>query len=102
MLGVSHAVEALVLGLLVVVYKIPYINYIFITAVVVPCVIFTHGFPDVVDIGSKYFVCLLVVLIYIICSYGYSELPVPSYLLSLFGISHAVQNEKKLWTSHIQ
>ena len=35
MLGVSHAVEALVLGLLVVVYKIPYISYIFITAVVV-------------------------------------------------------------------
>ena len=80
MLGVSHAVEVLVLGLLVV-CKIPYISYIFNSAVVVPCVIFTHGFPDVVDIGSKYFVCLLVVLIYIICSYGYSELPVLLYLL---------------------
>ena len=63
MLGVSHAVEVLVLGLLVV-CKIPYISYIFNSAVVVPCVIFTHGFPDVVDIGSEYFVCLYVVRIY--------------------------------------
>ena len=37
-----------------------------------------------------------------ICSADDVELPVPSYLLSMFGISHAVQNEKKLWTSHIQ
>ena len=46
MLGVSHAVEVLVLGLLVV-YKIPYSSScIFNTAVVVACVIlvFTHGF----------------------------------------------------------
>ena len=43
MLGKSHAVEVLVLGLLVV-YKIPYSGCIFNTAVVVACVIFTHGF----------------------------------------------------------
>ena len=44
MLGVSHAVEVLVLGLLVVVYKIPYSRCIFNTVVVVACVIFIHGF----------------------------------------------------------
>ena len=44
MLRVSHAVEVLVLGLLVVVYKIPYSSCIFNAAVVVACVIFTHGF----------------------------------------------------------
>ena len=54
-----------------------------------------------VDIGSEYFVYLSCVYSYI-CSADDVELPVPSYLLSLFGISHAVQNEKKLWTSHIQ
>ena len=45
MLGVSHAVEVLMLGLLVV-YKIPYSSRIFNTAsaVVIACVIFTHGF----------------------------------------------------------
>ena len=35
-----------------------------------------------------------------ICSADDVELPVPSYLLSMFGISHAVQNEKKLWNLH--
>ena len=43
MLGVSHAVELLVLGLLVVVYsKIPYSSCVFNTVVVVACVIFIH------------------------------------------------------------
>ena len=40
----SHAVEVLVLGLPVVVYKIPCSSCIFNTAVVVACVVFTHGF----------------------------------------------------------
>ena len=43
MLGASHAFEVLVLGLLVVVYKIPYSD-IFDRAVVVACDIYSHGF----------------------------------------------------------
>ena len=55
--------------------------------------------PDVVDIGSDYFVVYLS-CVYIIYIYIYVRLVMPSYLLvstSMLGISHAVQNEKKLW-----
>ena len=47
MLGVSHAVEVLVLGLLVVVYKIPHSSCIFNTAVVLACLchIYSWFFP---------------------------------------------------------
>ena len=56
---------------------------------------------DVVGIGSEYFV---VYNIYIcICSADYIELPVLLYQVStsMFGISHVVQNEKKLWNLRI-
>ena len=86
MLGVSHAVEVLVLGLLVVVYKIPYSSCIFNAAVVlepgtmvcaillsiwytvVACVILMVSI-DVVDIGSEYFVVYLSCVYR--CSAGY-------------------------------
>ena len=62
MLRVSHAVEVLVLGLLVVVYKIPYSSCIFNTAVVVALSYLLMVSHDVVDIGSEYFV---------VCTYIY-------------------------------
>ena len=77
MRGVSHAVEVLVLGLLVVVYKIPYSSCIFNTAVVVACVILEYLLmvsPHVVDIGSEYFVD------YLSCVYIYVRLVMPSFL----------------------
>ena len=50
--------------------------------------------PDVVYIGL--FCCLFVVCIYI-CLAGYVELPIGSVVsTSMLGVSHAVQNEKKL------
>ena len=57
--------------------------------------------PDVVDIGSEYFAVYLSRVVYTpsICSAGYAELPVVLLyqLHSMLGVSHAVQNEKKLW-----
>ena len=51
--------------------------------------------PDVVDIGSEYFVVYLSCVY--ICSAGYADLPVLLYVsTSMLGISHPVQNEK-LW-----
>ena len=54
--------------------------------------------PDIVDIGSEYFVVyLLCVYVYIyiyVCSAGYAELPV--VYTSMFGVSHSVQKDKKL------
>ena len=44
MLGVSHAVEVLVLGLLVVVFHTTVNSCVFNTVVVVACVIFIHVF----------------------------------------------------------
>ena len=112
--------EVLVLGLLVVVWKIPYSGCILNTAVVMEAgkmvcgyhtaVYLVHGScmcytwyvlvvsPDVVDIGSESFV------VYLSCVY-YVRLVMPSYLLfcctrvstSMLGIAHAVQNERKLW-----
>ena len=57
--------------------------------------------PDVVGIGYEYFVVYLSCVY--ICSPDYVELPVLMYQVStsMFGISHAVQNEKKLWNLHI-
>ena len=85
MLDVSHAVEVLVLGLLVVVYKIPYSSCIFNTVVVVACVIFILGFSPCCGYWIWVFCCLFVVrtrYIYIyICSADYAELPVLLYLL---------------------
>ena len=80
------------LGLLVVVYKIPYSSCIFDITVVACVILFTHGFsyllmvsPDVVDIGFAYFVYLSCVYIYrlyiCVCSAGYAELPVLLNLL---------------------
>ena len=100
MLRVSHAVEVLVLGLLVVVYKIPYSSCIFNTAVVVALSYLLMVSHDVVDIGSEYFV------VYLSCIYKYIFLYMFGWLCratcyfvstSVLGISHAVQNEKKLW-----
>ena len=60
--------------------------------------------PDVVSIGSEYFV------VYLSCVYIYFEVYVrlimSSYLFffvsaSMFGIAHAIQNEKRLWNLHI-
>ena len=62
MLGISHAVEVLVLGLLA--YKIPDSCCIFNTRVVVACVILLTVSLDVVDIGPQYFVVFLCVYIY--------------------------------------
>ena len=94
MLGVSHAVEVLVLGLLLVVYKIHYRNRNFNTAVVVACHIYSLMVsPDFVDIGSEYFV------VYLSCVYMFGWLcrATCSFVsASMLGISHAVQN-KKLW-----
>ena len=64
MLGVSHAVEVLVVGLLLVVCKIPYSSCTFNTAVVVARVILMVS-THVVDIGSDYFV------VYLSCVYIY-------------------------------
>ena len=81
MLGVSNAVEVLVLGPLVV-YKIPYSSCIFNTAIVVACVIFTHGFSRCCcGYWIWVFSCLFVVYIYVVCSAGYAEPPVLLYLL---------------------
>ena len=63
MLGISHAVEVLVLGLLA--YKIPDSCCIFNTRVVVACVILLTVSLDVVDIGPQYFVVYLCVYIYV-------------------------------------
>ena len=94
MLGVSHAVEVLVLGLLLVVYKIHYRNRNFNTAVVVACHIYSLMVsPDFVDIGSEYFV------VYLSCVYMFGWLcrATCSFVsASMLGISHAVQNDKKL------
>ena len=55
--------------------------------------------PDVVGIGSEYFVVYFRMYI---CSADYVGLPVLLYLLhSMFGVSHAIQNEK-LWNLHIR
>ena len=99
MLGVSHAVEVLVLGLLVLVYKIPYSSYIFNTAVVVACVIFTHGFSRRRGYWIRVFCCLFVVRIRIyIYMFGWLRRATCSIVsTSMLGISHAVQNENKLW-----
>ena len=99
MLGVSHAVEVLVLGLLVLVYKIPYSSYIFNTAVVVACVIFTHGFSRCRGYWIRVFCCLFVVRIRIyIYMFGWLRRATCSIVsTSMLGISHAVQNGKKLW-----
>ena len=53
--------------------------------------------PDVVDIGSEYFVVYLLCIY--VCSADYVEIPVLLYLLQclVLSIAHAVQNEKKLW-----
>ena len=91
MLGVSHAVEVLVVGLLLVVCKIPYSSCTFNTAVVVARVILMVS-THVVDIGSDYFV------VYLSCVYIYVRLATFSCVsTSTLGISHAVQNEKKFW-----
>ena len=55
--------EVLVLGLLVVVYKIPYNSCMFNTVVVVACVIFIHGFFRC-GYWIWVFCCLFVVCIY--------------------------------------
>ena len=61
---------------------------------------------DVVGIGSEYFVvylsCVYIYCYSSVCSADYVELPVLLYQVSTltFGISHAVQNEKKLWNLH--
>ena len=56
--------------------------------------------PDVVDIGSEHFVVYLS-CVYIYIYVIYVRLVMPSYLLFgciyFNGVSHAVQNEKKLW-----
>ena len=78
MLNVSHAVELLVLGLMVC--KIPYSSCILNTAVVVvACVISIHGFSRCRGYWICVFCCLFAVRIYI-CSAGYVELPVLLYL----------------------
>ena len=45
--------------------KIPYSSCIVNTVVVVACVIFIHGSPDVVGIGSEYFVVYFRMYIYV-------------------------------------
>ena len=95
MRGVSHAVEVLVLGLLVVVYKIPYSRCIFNTVVVVACVIFIHGFSRCRGYWIWVFCCLFVVRIYMFGWLSRATCSVVS--TSMLGVSHAVQNEKKLW-----
>ena len=54
--------------------------------------------PDVVDIGE--FCCLFVACVDYICSAGYVELPIvllyDGVSTSMLGVSHAVQNKKKL------
>ena len=78
MLSVSSAVEVLVLGLLVVVYKIPNSSCIlFNTAVVVARVVFTHGFSRCRGYWIWLFCRLFVVRVYI-CMYV--RLIMPSYL----------------------
>ena len=54
-----------------------------------------------VGTGSEYFVVYLSCVY--ICSADYIELPVLLYQIStsMFGISHVVQNEKKLWNLRI-
>ena len=79
MLGVSHAVEVLVLGLRVMVKDSLQQLYFYTTGCSWLCHtgIYSCFFPDVVDIGSEYFVVHLSCLDY---RYIYVRLIMPSYL----------------------
>ena len=103
-----------------VVYKIPYSSCIFNRAVVlepgtIVCAYHTAVYylvprsclwylskvcPDVVDIGSGYFV---VYFVFVMRTYMFGWLCRATYCsvgsTSMLGVSHAVQNEKKLWKS---
>ena len=77
-----------------------------ILVVVVACHIYSWFSPDVVGIGTaqsmlSIFVCIYVRLImsgylffciYLTCNVS----------TSMFGVSHAIQNEKKLWNLHVR
>ena len=95
-LGVSHALEVLVLGLVVVVYKIQYSSCVFNTVGVLACHIYSWFLPMswILDLSILLSTCRAYIYIYV-------RLVMPSYLFfvstSMRGLSHAVQNAKKLW-----
>ena len=98
--GSLHRVigEVLVLGLLVVVHKIPYSSCIFNTAVVVLEPTMVCAYHTAVYLVHRSCLCHTPeYLPWYICSTGYAELPVVFCCICLMlGVSHAVQNEKKL------
>ena len=74
MLGVSHALEVLVLGLVVVVYKIQYSSCVFNTVGVLACHIYSWFLPMswILDLSILLSTCRAYIYI---CSVGYAELP---------------------------
>ena len=74
--------------------KIPYSSCIFNTAVVVACVIFTHGFSRCRGCWIWAFCCIFVTRIYVFGWLCQANCSVVSS--SMLGVSHAVQNEKML------
>ena len=94
MLGVSHAVEVLVLCLVVVKDSIQ--QFCYYSSCSCLCHIYSWFLPMswVLDLSIllSIFVCIYVRLIMSTCSFVSN---------SLLGISHAIQNDKKLWNLHI-
>ena len=114
--GSLHIVigEVLVLGLLVVVYKIPYSSCIFNTRVILEPGTMVCAYHTAVYLVHRSCLCHiysrflpmswildLSILLSLCRAYIYVRLVMPSYLLFCCiysnGVPHAVQNDKKLW-----